>query len=912
MSARWWAPGTDLDARVLLTPVGDAKVDLGAALLALHRAGAEACEDAARTPLLDERMLVDALAKARQLVAPPVVDVIAKCVEGPAYAGLLVRDIANDADTSALELYRAAVAKGVPRPIAAQRAGAIYGVTAKGLGEYRRLACDPRANPAAITDAADRALFGHLSKIVEAEAEQPYEQVSKAPAATATRTAVAEDNPTTRYWDARDAAGRFAPAGTQTPAAPATPTVGQNRMAALRERLGLSGGPQVAGGEPTTEVAEPVQAPVEAPPKPVADRAAAKDRQRKAADAARRARRARARRRSATTEAGPAAARRGAERREVKRSAVALRQAARREAQLAARTKKAMAAGRIEYLPDDLLEPVKGMQVTVVNPKQMVAVLPDEKIRALILKQGGDLKDGVYLRAKHLTHLMASEASDYSGEADKPSSGHQELLEQAMGYHGLDPKHQVDAHVYKAEEFGHYYSPLEAMDEFASDLNGDEPEFQDRWEGMGLYGSPDDIAVVDTLAEHEGSPAIYDVIIRDARGAPEGSGNHQQFVIDPNQAFRITLPQLPVASWDTKNNVRRFTVIAEPITEDEAKAVRQRRGFAKAATATAWDYRQEQLHPRNADGRWTTTLARPTMVAPTAAPTRLDALRTKINAAAATPPQAADPVPAADRRSRTQRQALAARRARRARTTRHAPQATPTPAARATAQRAGAAQASAQRMPLSRREVARAVAAQREKLPKALLFPTDSSYAIAPAGIMRTMLGQSSRRWPPQTVRLHSAMRDAITTSQIRDGGDEFEQEIVDRFHAEMTAKQGKAPMEYVSGLRATNDFDGQIKVFQEMLRIAKEYPDAVMLHAERIAANDSHASWRILRETARPEVIVTVDDDRHETDLGSPYDLEFVFEHELIGMPSLPQQIQQQALMLYRVPVLHYRAVNG
>lgn len=212
--SRWWAPAgahlgpdeTDLER---LQPGQDKRLDLGQYLLTVHRMGAAACEEAASGPIPDEFSFVERLAAARAVFAPPVVEAVSKSLGERAYADLLVRDVLDDAEQGALQVFRTAVAGGVPAAIAAQRAGMVYGVPPESLGSYLAVAKELRAHPAALTDAADRCLFQAVEKAVleEMEAIEPeFEEVSKAPAAVLER----QDNKTTPYYDARDILGRFA------------------------------------------------------------------------------------------------------------------------------------------------------------------------------------------------------------------------------------------------------------------------------------------------------------------------------------------------------------------------------------------------------------------------------------------------------------------------------------------------------------------------------------------------------------------------------------------------------------------------------------------------------------------------------------------------------------------------------
>jgi hypothetical protein len=216
MTERWWAPdepgiGVSASDLVLLEPGEDPQYDLGAAIFALHRVGAAACQVVADTPMLSERTLVEYLAMARESYAPPVVESVAKALGEPTYAGLLVRDLADDAERGALDLFRTAVAKGVAPPLAAQRVGLVYGCPADRLGAFKPLACTPGANPVALADAADRALFTYVESVTRQEMAD--QEIAKAATATAVRTApttqTGEDDPSTPWYDARAVTGRF-------------------------------------------------------------------------------------------------------------------------------------------------------------------------------------------------------------------------------------------------------------------------------------------------------------------------------------------------------------------------------------------------------------------------------------------------------------------------------------------------------------------------------------------------------------------------------------------------------------------------------------------------------------------------------------------------------------------------------
>lgn len=212
-------------------------------LLALHRAGAEACELVAQTAVADEAVLVAALAETRQLVAPQAVTTISKSVESASYAGLLLRDVLDDAEGAALSLYRSCLARNVSPPIAAQRVGMVFGVPARELGRYQQLASDPKSNPVAVADAADRVLFGFVAKMVKEEYTPAKELVSKESERVRERTGVTPDDPATEHYDARDERGQFARTaqGAQAP----------ERAVGSRARMGRTVGPDLSGRAPS-------------------------------------------------------------------------------------------------------------------------------------------------------------------------------------------------------------------------------------------------------------------------------------------------------------------------------------------------------------------------------------------------------------------------------------------------------------------------------------------------------------------------------------------------------------------------------------------------------------------------------------------------------------------------------------
>ncbi len=223
MTTRWWAPtgahlGPDINDLILLETGGEPRYDLGAALFALHRTGAAACETVAATPIPDAHTLIGALAATREMFAPLMVDSVAKSVNaGPVYAGLLVRDVIDDAEEGALHVFTTATGKGVPGGVAATRAGLVYGVSKQDLGGFLSLASELKAHPAALADAADRALFSYVERLVTEEADDTV-VVSKA-------------TPMLMADEPRDAGGRWTRGG------PTVGTLPADTLAELRARF---------------------------------------------------------------------------------------------------------------------------------------------------------------------------------------------------------------------------------------------------------------------------------------------------------------------------------------------------------------------------------------------------------------------------------------------------------------------------------------------------------------------------------------------------------------------------------------------------------------------------------------------------------------------------------------------------
>lgn len=256
---RWWAPDRatvvpDAVVLALLDPDGDDVAnDLSATLLGVHRAGAAACEAIAKGALPSEGGLGQALAASQQAIRERFLSAVSKASE-PVYAQILVNEIVADADLAALDLYRAAVAKGVAPATAASRAGMVYGVPSRHLGKYTAAAIDPKTSPATLQDLADRTLLGFVSKLVAVETADQKVEISKAPGGGGAA----------QRWDPKDHprskdSGEFISAAERAERLTqrvSRPEETMSPIERLRARLGIGRGPERVGEETFEEPPE--------------------------------------------------------------------------------------------------------------------------------------------------------------------------------------------------------------------------------------------------------------------------------------------------------------------------------------------------------------------------------------------------------------------------------------------------------------------------------------------------------------------------------------------------------------------------------------------------------------------------------------------------------------------------------
>jgi hypothetical protein len=573
---RWWAPSgphvglDDADLGMLRAGGSSPRLDLGAALVAAHRVGAAALEDAARSPLVDSGTVIQKLADARARLGIPMSESISKSVGDRRYAYLLVRDLLDDADMAAHDLFRAAVAKRVAPSTAAARAAAVYGVDARGLGQYRQLAIDPRANPQAVTDAADRALFEYIEKIADSESDE-REEVSKAPAAEQERpaTQVKPDDPGTDYYDARSAGGQFAP------------RVGQPGMLArLRSRYGIGGqeAPTVDTGRPSERVEQETPSPGKA-------KSLAEIRRQ-------RVNRAQAQQNRQRAQARPQQAQ------QTLRGQTLRSQQARKQTKLTQQQKKQLtkvAAKSSIIWPDTerILEPAQAqlnhpfLDRVDARPENY-RMLDQEMIVHATEAQAMDFfsrlatSPGYVARVGHLFERTGANSVEESGTR---TAG-----EQLRGYarmaDGQDP-----GTVYISADDLAGFETLAQQEDY---LEGKRQELawrngrldRGRLEHISVLPSNDDEGMVvvdesDTIAQ--GTPTVFEFVVIDGVGRVDsGEGNkHMQWSLDPNQAYKFSRPQDWETTFDYEHGVLVKRIYAQHV--DERGVHEYKSGIRKAA-----------------------------------------------------------------------------------------------------------------------------------------------------------------------------------------------------------------------------------------------------------------------------------------------------------------------------------------
>ena len=645
MSTRWWAPTRatlDPDAVVLalMEPDGESAGDLGANLLAAHRAGAAACDFVSKQAVPSPASLINALATSRVRMADHLVTSISKSMDTN-YAALLVRDLFDDAEAGALSLYGTAVAKGVSPPMAASRVGAVYGVPSSSLGRYQLMACDPKSTVAALTDAADRCLLTYVASVVDQEVGlEPVTEVAKA--------GVAAFDPREHP---RGAAGRFQNAPDHVAVAPNRPIKGPTTadpelLADLRRKLGGGGqsaprvdtGPAQARRERPTRRSHPIRRGAE---RSVVATKAPKSRVKGKFKATVRS----------NIKMNPAMARHHQALRSVTPPP-----------ELVRRPGKEMVKPHDYAIPDLLRIPNHGMREQLSSSYEIhqALVFPvdgqtNNDFHTDMRDQAGAQKDPTQkiFRIGHLLQRAGNPEAEVAGrkeskraadtmaegELDNAGAENWDSANRAVrrGYIPPDTRKITSQEVLPGfknpsmEELSQFYQD-EREKEFVrryKDPNGKVLKDVDEEEGdfvkiypeyipLGRHVFPEDYAekyVVHYLPADDSRPSYRPmpmqaeyVIESDAVGYEEPSGDDldkSAFVLDPNQAYKIVLPPSyheaevpgPEVMWDERRNLVIQRYYIRPIADEEVEEI------LGDDIGKAFAFREAQ-HPRAADGEW--------------------------------------------------------------------------------------------------------------------------------------------------------------------------------------------------------------------------------------------------------------------------------------------------------------------
>lgn len=544
----------------------DPRLDLGGALLAAHRVGDAACRAASATPLCDEGTLATALASARAQLGEPMVDAVSKCVEGGSYGALLVRDVLDDADDAAIELYRSAVARGVAPGVAAARVGAVYGVPSQELGAYRPVATDPKAALPALIDKADRALFGFVEKLSTEEADTRV-TVSKAPVLERQRTrTITPDDPTTTYYDARDEGGRFV--GQTTLAQPGL----LNRLRG-RYGIGAQQAPDVATGRPSETAAER-----EPQTKIISVQELRAQRQKTRALAGPK-RRPKAK---PKTEEERATQTRTQQQRATQ---TRLRQKMAKQTKLAPTLERELAPPTTQpFLHGNhpLLAKQGSPAVNYQTFEHEVAYVLDDS-NAFHLNRQIASSPGRIMRVGHLTDLAGGNPEEVGTKAHDDqvenvaidaSGGEAEYRPIALDDLPDDEEEQKRVLAYEAQKWANQHADPD-MERTSWMPNA-------RAEGFVIF----------TQDPHEVMPKVFEFVVERARGRVDGTVRHMEHTLDPDQAYEVSSPHewARDSEFDPLHNVVRTRVRLRPIDDAEVEQFRRgghpsqrRRNVGKAA-----------------------------------------------------------------------------------------------------------------------------------------------------------------------------------------------------------------------------------------------------------------------------------------------------------------------------------------
>lgn len=585
--SRWWAPagphiGPDQTDIAMLAATGeDPRYDLGAALLAAHRVGAAACEQAAASPLVDEGAFIGYLVAAREQLADPMIDSVSKSVEGPGYACVLVRDVLDDAEEAALDLFRSAVSRGVAPPLAAARAGAVFGVSKAAIGKYRQKATDPRVNPVALADEADRTLFGYVEKLTAEEAApSALQEVSKITPAARRRRAEEENRDRRGRFAVTDAAPTLSVSDllrTQghTEAAPTT-EVGDSTidtstpglLARMRQRYGFGGGTAPSRvGETAEEVAARERT-------EHATRAQQAARARKAAQSRQRRQAVQQAKARPVATGRTVTQRQSAPRQSVQRQSAQRTSVPRRDVRIADRVRARM--GIAATTPPEPLQPVNAdmdwlkLADASYTPHgdrlidtEVGVALPEEQASAFRSKVAG--RPGGLFRIGELTALTGGNN-----------------VEEVTGMRG-DPYEQM------VQTVSHQLGDAEPNAVFIGDDHRvfqdarGEADIENRLHVMAADMSSSQEGIATPYADAQGHgyhmvfqpegktvPHLVEFVAEDAIGHTTESASHPQWTLDPNQLYALGA----FSSWETTYDDRGFLrtrIPISPVSEAEAR-----------------------------------------------------------------------------------------------------------------------------------------------------------------------------------------------------------------------------------------------------------------------------------------------------------------------------------------------------
>lgn len=971
MTQRIWAPQRatiepDQVVLAMLQPTGDAAGDLGGALLAMHRAGAAACEAVAKGAVPSEHGLVSALARSREVFAPRAVDVVSKSMEGN-YAGLLVRDVLDDAEQAALTLYRSCVSKGVAPPIAASRVGAVYGVPAKELGKYAALATDPRVNPVALTDEADRTLLGYFSKVVDEEAGEVKETVSKSPTGHARELGDSEEGWSEREHPRDRATGRFvhgAPRGgppvREGQIEPITipgieiPSVTEEPglLARLRSRVGMGGQaaptvgttPAQAREKQATKRAQRTQrqmrqlAQNRGALKPTGQTRATATATARATATATATATARAQAKFEAAMAAPATARPAANvGSKVPMESTTVVPAPRRQTRDFTGTALERVAdegdyGRLhtphgEALAFTLMQSESfalRRSMPTVAGETLAGQEPPRLVRAHALigavpQQGPDLLDledpDASRAAKDTRRAAAQEAKadlDPSGYAGAPlvsTVSPDDVFQGGDLDQELLSRRSRLAMSAGTDVDGQYRAGLE-NEAFQNSVAL--RDYHDPTTWHAVVPQPDQFGVYQL-------PIIEEYVVADeVRGYMEGGYRNQHAVLDPNQAFIVS--SRPEQFYDAENQVMVNRYTLRPLEEDEvdlytdpATAKLFGRGRFGKALEGHDAVRFEQQHPRDEEGRFATTSTRTSGVAPLQVPgIEVTPVHEQVQAPARRPQ-------AATRRTlRGQRQL-----AKPARATAIAPQARASATATAKPK-----EAKAEARAVTRVQAALTEALLRDKRKDLPVLDDRTNYLLLTGAefddIRKRIVGGRDGMLP-----VHGAAREILASKESLDGSTVIGAMNLN-LEDEITNNEGEATKGYVWQRKPVaqgllRNAEDEAAMAHHIRRIFDTHPDIAQLHID-YAQKPGHYVLYANRQPVEEQVLIEMDDDLDMTEpmqlveIGRYRSMDMGHRREDLGgaivaitgdTPNAPINARMHQFRLQNVSLRRYRMEN-